>query len=65
MAKVAPLMRCADSGEAGSTAQEVISSVDRDHENHSMVHLCPHMISSCLNRDDQHLGKSLFSHASP
>lgn len=39
MAKVAPLIRYADSGEAASTAQKVISSVDRDHENHSMVHL--------------------------
>lgn len=39
MAKVAPLIGCADSGEAASTAQEVISSVDRDQETHSMVHL--------------------------
>lgn len=39
VAKVAPLLGCAGSGEAASAAQEVISSVDRDHENHSMVHL--------------------------
>lgn len=32
MAKVAPPIGCADSGEAASTAQEVISSVDRDQE---------------------------------
>lgn len=62
MAKVAPLIGCADSGEAASTAPEVISSVDRDRKpSHGAS--CPHTISSCLNGDDQHLGKSLFSHA--
>lgn len=39
MAKVAPLIGHADSGEAARIAHDVILSVERPHANHPIVHL--------------------------